>query len=165
MVTWLRQKFQRPNQICPVFLKNTVPNSIFLNPVDDNEASELLSNLNISKSCWPNSIPSKILKMHSDVLLNPIKDMLNESLSSGTFPNILKTAQVCTVLKKGEPNLWENYRPISLLSNLSKLFERSMHTRIYSFLDSTKSFDLQFGIRKNTPHPMHYHRWNSRKFR
>ena len=77
--------------------------------------------------------------MPSDVLLNPIKDMLNESLSSGTFPNILKTAQVYTVFKQGEPNLRENYRPISLLSNLSKLFERSMHSRIYGFPDSYRS--------------------------
>ena len=43
----------------------------------------------------------------------------------------------------------ENYRPISLLSNLSKIFERAMHTRLYSFIEEFDSFyDLQYGFRK-----------------
>ena len=56
---------------------------------------------------------------------------------------------MCTVFKKGELDLRENYRPISLLSNLSKLFERAMHSRVYSFLEKTDLFfELQFGFRK-----------------
>ena len=48
-----------------------------------------------------------------------------------------------------EKSKCENYRPISLLSNLSKLFERSMHTRMYAFLEKYDAFyDLQFGFRK-----------------
>ena len=75
--------------------------------------------------------------------------MINSSFSEGTFPSILKIAQVCTVFKKGELDLRENYRPISLLSNLSKLFERAMHSRVYNFLESSGLiFDLQFGFRK-----------------
>ena len=74
--------------------------------------------------------------------------MINSSFTEGSFPNILKIAQVCTVFKKGERELRENYRPISLLSNLSKLFERAMHSRVYSFLESSGLFfDLQFGFR------------------
>ena len=58
-------------------------------------------------------------------------------------------AEVCPIFKKKDKNKCENYRPISLLSNLSKLFERAMHTRIYEFLETHNIFsDLQFGFRK-----------------
>ena len=68
---------------------------------------------------------------------------------SGNFPNLLKSANVCPIYKKKDKTRCENYRPISLLSNLSKLFERSMHTRLYKFLDESNSFyELQFGFRK-----------------
>ena len=131
------------------FLKNSVPNSIFLAPVDDQEISDMFSNLDSSKSCGPNSIPSNLLKEHAKAFFCPVKEMINSSFAEGTFPNILKTAQVCTVFKKGELDLRENYRPISLLSNLSKRFERAMHSRVYNFLESSGLiYDLQFGFRK-----------------
>ena len=51
--------------------------------------------------------------------------------------------------KKNVKQKCENYRPISLLSNLSKLFERAMHTRLYDFFEKSNLFyDLQFGFRK-----------------
>ena len=131
------------------FLKNSVPNSIFLSPVDDQEISDMFSKIDGSKSCGPNSIPSNLLKEHAKAFFSPVKEMINSSFVEGTFPSILKIAQVCTVFKKGELDLRENYRPISLLSNLSKLFERAMHSRVYNFLESSGLiFDLQFGFRK-----------------
>ena len=133
------------------FLKNSVPNSIFLAPVDDKEISDMFSKLDSSKSCGPNSIPSNLLKEHAKAFFCPVKEMINSSFAEGTFPTILKIAQVCTVFKKGELDLRENYRPISLLSNLSKLFERAMHSRVYNFLESSGLiYDLQFGFRKKT---------------
>ena len=62
---------------------------------------------------------------------------------------MLKFASVCPIFKKGSKEKCENYRPISLLSNISKLFERAMHSRVYDFLESSKVFyNLQFGFRK-----------------
>ena len=103
------------------FLKNSALNSIFLNPVTEKEVFEMLTQINSKKSCGPNSIPSNLLKTHAVSFIEPVKLMINQSLSDGIFPNILKAAQVCPIFKKGENHLRENYRPISLLSNLSKL--------------------------------------------
>ena len=104
------------------------------------EISELFSKIDSSKSCGPNSVPSNLLKEHAKAFFSPVKDMINSSFLEGAFPDTLKIMQVCTVFKKGERDLRENYRPISLLSNLSKLFERAMHSRLYGFFDNVDLF-------------------------
>ena len=145
----VEEKIPKTNSKFSDYLNKPVPNSIFLSPLDDQEISDMFSKINTSKSFGPNSIPSKLLKVHAEAFFSPVKNMINSSLAEGTFPSILKIAQVCTVFKKGELDLRENYRPISLLSNLSKLFERAMHSRVYSFLEKTDLFfELQFGFRK-----------------
>ena len=134
------------------FLKNTNNNnsSFFLKPVNEDELKIMICNLATSKSCGPNSIPTNLLKDNFEFFIQPLKHIINLSFSEGCFPQILKLAEVCPIFKKKDKNKCENYRPISLLSNLSKLFERAMHTRIYDFFESNKMLsDLQFGFRKN----------------
>ena len=71
------------------------------------------------------------------------------SFSTGTHPNILIIAKTIPVYKKGSQLTISNYRPISLLSNLNKIFEKIIVSRIYDFLEE---YDLlykyQFGSRK-----------------
>lgn len=146
----VEQKIPNSDKNFSSFLGNSTPNSIFLKDVGDKEILNMLNNLNSSKSCGPNSIPSNLLKTHATHFVEPIKYVINQSLIHGKFPDLLKIAEVCPVYKKGDKSKCENYRPISLLSNLSKLFERAMHTRLYEFLHSSDSFyKLQFGFRKN----------------
>ena len=75
--------------------------------------------------------------------------LINLSLEEGSFLSLLKLASICPIFKKNDKNKCENYRPISLLSNLSKLFDRAVHTRVYNFFEE---FDLlykhQFGFRR-----------------
>ena len=131
------------------FLKNRNDFSLFLKPVNEEELKTMISNLATSKSCGPNSIPTHILKTNFEFLALPLKHIINLSFTEGCFPQLLKLAEVCPIFKKKDKNKCENYRPISLLSNLSKLFERAMHTRIYEFLESHSMFsNLQFGFRK-----------------
>ena len=148
LVIWLRKKSPQAKSKFSDFLKNSMTNSIFLSPVDDKEMLDMFSKIDSSKSCGPNSISSNLLKIHAKAFFSPVKDMINSSFTEGKFPDILKIAQVYTVFKKGERDFRENYRPISLLSNLSKLFERAMHSRVYNFLENSGLFfDLQFGFR------------------
>ena len=131
------------------YLKVPDVKSIYINHVDDDEVSNMIRNLNSSKACGPNSIPNRLIRIMSTNLTSPIKIIINLSFSEGCFPQLLKLANVCPIFKKNSKNKCENYRPISLLSNISKLFERSMHTRLYDFLEvSSKFYDLQFGFRK-----------------
>ena len=142
-------KIPKPKSSFLTYLNNRVSNSMFIRPIDDDEVFDMLKKLDKSKSSGPNSIPTNLLKDHAAAFVLPLKLAINQSFVEGKFPDLLKIAKVCPVFKKGERNLRENYRPISLLSNLSKIFERAMHTRLYSFIEEFDSFyDLQYGFRK-----------------
>ena len=131
------------------YLKNKNVETLFLNPVDDIEVESMIINSKSNKACGPNSIPNRILKSYKNYLIRPITHLINLSFSQGNFPSLMKLANVCPIFKKKDKNLCENYRPISLLSNLSKLFERAIHNRIYEFLKTSDVlYDLQFGFRK-----------------
>ena len=64
------------------------------------------------------------------------------------FPNILKTANVTPIFKNDDPALCNNYRPNSLLSNISKIFEKIIHARLSAFLSANNVlYEKQFGFR------------------
>ena len=74
--------------------------------------------------------------------------MINMPFNQGIFPNILKIANVIPIHKKGDKLDCNNYRPISPLSNISKIFEKSMHIRLVNFLRKNMLlFCHQFGFR------------------
>ena len=124
--------------------------SIFLRPCSSDELLSIIYGLDSSKANGPNSVPFFILKDFAPLLLEPLCVIINMSLREGVFPSLLKTANISPIFKKGDKLKCENYRPISLLSNISKIFERIMYNRVENFLLSTNQFyDLQFGFRKN----------------
>ena len=64
----------------------------------------------------------------------------NDSFASGNFPEKLTLARITPVFKKGSRFDKDNYRPISVLSNFTKLFEKAMYHRLYSYLEELKYF-------------------------
>ena len=121
-----------------------------LNPCTHDEVSKYISDIcSVSKAAGPYSIPTSILKSNVDQLIYPITSILNKSLAEGTFHDLLKLASVCPIYKKHYRTKCANYRPISVLSNLSKIFERTMYNRIELFLSEFDTlYRLQFGFRK-----------------
>ena len=118
------------------FLKSRNPNSIFLSPVTPEEVSKIIGSFSQSKSSGPHSIPVRVLKLLKLDISTPIASLINRSFEVGTFPSILKTSKVIPVYKnKGSPLDPSNYRPISLLSNIEKIFEKVMYSRLMGFLD------------------------------
>ena len=86
--------------------------------------------------------------MVSNIICTPLSKIFNISVPSGTHPDKLKHVKVVPIFKKGSRLLISNYRPISLLSNLNKIFEKLMYKSIYAFLEKYNIlYDLQFGFR------------------
>jgi hypothetical protein len=79
-----------------------------------------------------------------------LSDIINLSFSTGKYIDYLKISRIVPIYKdKGEKLGKKNFRPISLLPNINKLFEKMMHTRLYDFLESKNIiFKSQFGFRK-----------------
>ena len=80
-------------------------------------------------------------------------------MAVGEFPDILKVGKITPIFKKGNPQLLDNYRPVSIIPIFAKIFEKAIYSRLYSFLTAMNViYDKQFGFRKNhsTTHAINY---------
>ena len=117
---------------CPTtFLKRNFPDSVFLSPVTSYEVESYISQMDSTKSVGPYSIPVPLLKILKAHIAPMLLCLVNESLLCGIFPKKLKLAKVTPVFKKGSTQDKDNYRPISVLSVFSKIFEKVMYKRLY----------------------------------
>ena len=104
--------------------------------LDKDEILIEVLNLDALKACHDSDIPSRIIKENSDIFADVFHSSFNNSIYQSEFPSILKLANITPVFKKGGRNSKENYRPVSILSNISKIFERCMFRQISNFMDS-----------------------------
>ena len=82
-------------------------------------------------------------------ICSPFTNICNKSLSNGIFPNNMKIAKVIPLFKSGENDIFTNYRPVSLLSQFSKILEKLVDRRLDSFFDKHKILvEQQYGFRK-----------------
>ena len=132
------------------FLPAPLRNSIFLEPVTKTELNNLIISLNPRKSSGHDGISVKLIQNAINDIIDPLLFVLNLSFETGTFPSELKIAKVIPLHKKGNLYSTTNYRPISLLSNFGKIFEKLMYVRIMSFLKSHNIlYKYQFGFRSH----------------
>ena len=130
------------------YLNDKILKSFFFYPATPDEIIKIIKSFSNNKSAGPNSLPTPILKNCADVLSFPISYLVNLSFTTREFPNLCKIAKVIPLFKKGDPLDCSNYRPISLLCTFSKIFEKWVYKRVYSFLyKNNLIFKLQFGFR------------------
>ena len=129
------------------YLTEPLDKTFVLYDFDAADVSIAMLTLNPRKGSYPNGLPTKILIMFKDLLSAPLATIFNISQRTGTFPELLKLSKTIPVFKKGSKLDVSNYRPISLLSNINKIFEKLMHGRVYKFLEENKSFQLNNQIR------------------
>ena len=80
-------------------------------------------------------IPVKTSKENADIFSAYICDFLNETIRHGKFPAILKNSNISAVSKKGFKGSKANYRPVSVLPVISKIFEKIIGKQIKNFMD------------------------------
>jgi hypothetical protein len=131
------------------FLKESLPNSFFISPTTPSEILNCISSLSEGKANGPYSLPSNVLKLLKQDISIPISRIINLSFSSGYFPCLLKISKVIPIFKQGSFHEVSNYRPISLLSNIEKIIEKIMYSRLIDFLNKNNIlFPRQFGFRR-----------------
>ena len=106
-----------------------------------------IKRLDPNKASPSNDIPIKILIGSQDIVCGPLSHIFNSSKGNCNFPQKLKLADVAPIHKKDETTSLKNYRPVSLIPVVSKLFERDMYNQIMSHIEKYLSPYL-FGYRK-----------------
>ena len=93
-------------------------------------------------------ISNSILKISKDIISNSLSDIFNESLNKQTFLDYFKVARVTPIQKGGERDDVGNYRPISILSPVARVFEKIIYTQLYDYLMQNNILgDKQWGFR------------------
>ena len=127
----------------------TPPSSTFnFRKVTPAEVLEVLNVLKNKSSCGFDNISTNLLKRIFSPLVQPLTLIINQCITSGKFPSLLKQAKVLPLFKKNDRHDISNYRPISLLPAISKIFEKIIHRQIIDYFDTNPLlYQGQYGYR------------------
>ena len=118
--------------------KQRNPNSIFLSPTDANEIENILKTLKNKNSAGHDELSTSFMKSIGHSIAYPISVIINKSIQTGIVPDSMKIAKVIPIYKAKEKDNFSNYRPISLLTSMSKITEKIIHKRLAFFLETNK---------------------------
>ena len=117
--------------------------------IDEKTIEKSIQSLKPKTSSGTDHVSSILLKFCSDIISKPISAIINQSLKNGIFPDKLKIAKIIPIFKKDDEGDSNNYRPISLLPAISKLFERIVHNQLFHYLTINRLlYDHQYGFRE-----------------
>ena len=132
----------------PIEYVNDILNSISIPTITESEVTDILLSLKNSSAGY-DELPAHILKQNIVLYIKPLTHLVNTSIIKGIFPDELKIAKVIPIFKSGNKDLIENYRPISILSVFTKVFEKVMYKHLINFVDKNDIlYNYQFGFRK-----------------
>ena len=116
--------------------------------IDKIQLGKVFGKLKASKGSGNDGIASCFLKIALPVISESLCDIFNLSMETGRFPDNWKIARVAPIFKSGQPNDRSNYRPISVLPVLARVFEKLIYNQLYDYLDKNKHlFSNQSGFR------------------
>ena len=126
------------------------PNTVFnFHTVTPLYIENIIKNLKLTNTAGIDNISNKMIKTAVNQLVNPITSVVNLMISTSTFPDLLKRGKLKPIYKKGDKTLAENYRPISILPSISKIFERVLHDQLTNYFEENNLFyQHQYGYRK-----------------
>ena len=124
--------------------------SLFLRPTSEQEINKIIEKLPNKNSSGHDNISNILLKKLKAPLLKPLNIIFNQSITSGIFREKMKLADVFPLHKGKENFLPTNYRPISLFLTISKVLEKLIYIRTYSFLNECNQLYVsQYRFRNN----------------
>ena len=130
------------------YMGHPVPHTIFLSPVTHDEINQIIMVLKNGAAGY-DEITAVTLPLVSLHFIEPLMYICNLSMTQGIFPTEMKLANVIPLYKAYNPDVFNNYRSVSLLCTLSKVLERVMYSRLIEYLETFRILlDNQFGFRK-----------------
>jgi len=114
-------------------------------------SADIYKTINLLKdknSAGHDRMSNKLMKYLKDELCVPLKIIFNQSIEYGVFPDLMKIAKVTPIYKKDDVHSMVNYRPISVLPGMSKIFEKMIHNQIYEYFTRNELlYSSQYGFR------------------
>ena len=131
-----------------VYLNKTILTSFDFQLIDESNFDKVIQSLHTKTSSGHDGISVKLLKYLAPGLRQPLTFIINQSLLTGIFPEKLKLAKVLPLFKKNDCMIMDNYRPISLLPAISKVFEKVVYNQLYTYFTSNNLlYKGQYGFR------------------
>ena len=131
-------------------LINLNPHSIFISSVNEQEILQIVNKFKNKKSTDHTNNDMMIVKNIIETIVTPLTHICNLSFETGIFPEKMKTAKVIPIFKNGDKQELTNYRPISLLSQFSKILEKLYVERLDNFIEKHHLLsNQQYGFRAN----------------
>ena len=127
-------------------------NTSFCDPITDihvssDDVRRILLSLDVNKATGPDRIPARLLQHCAPYISSSLSNLVNKSLNTGKVPSEWKISNITPIPKGGQKNEASNYRPISLLSIVSKVLERCIYNQLVNHL-SNQLHNLQFRFLK-----------------
>ena len=117
-------------------------------PIEEEETKTIIKNLKPKNSSGHDSISLILLEASINSIAKPLTCIINQSLKTGRFPCKLKVAKIIPIFKKGDEHDFNNYRPISLLPSISKVFEKTIYSQLFQYLTVNSLLHAnQYGFR------------------
>ena len=130
------------------YLSNPVDSVFSFHTVTEENISHIINKLKNKVSYGHDSISNIMIKKAHKPLIKPLTLLINQTLCTGIFPNDLKISRIRPLFKQGSSSLFSNYRPISLLSSLSKIYEYVVFEQLLLYMENNGLFyNNQFGFR------------------
>ena len=104
------------------YLNPPAPHSILLYKLNEKEIKDTIKSLKNSNSSGHDHFSTRFIKLSAPILIPALEKNFNLAISTGVYPNNLKVAKVIPIFKKGDPASVNNYRPLSILSTINKIF-------------------------------------------
>ena len=132
------------------YLDQPIQNSMYLLPVTEKELIDTVNQCKSKSSEDFNGLSMNVLKKIINPLIKPFLHICNLSFENGIVPDEMKIEKIIPLYKSGEKNVFNNYRPVALLPQLSKILEKLFCKRLNNFLEKNKVIaNSQYGFREN----------------
>ena len=132
-------EYSKHSSILKITKNTSFVKSFSFSKINEAQMKKEIMELNARKSAGHDEIPPKIIKVSVTTLLTPLTELYNVSVEESMFPLDLKYANVTPFFKNDDNTNKENYRPIRILSSISKIFERLIFQEISSHVSSIYS--------------------------